>query len=102
MTAVSLGAVQLAALAAIAASADGLTVAALTTAMGRGETARKSVNQAVRGLAGKGCVHVVRYERRMGNAAAVWGASTTGLAALEAEAARAGAGGRAGENGTAS
>ena len=83
MTAISLGGVQRAALTALAESGDGLTIAALTAALGRPPKDRASVDQAVQGLWRKGCARVYRYERRRGPATAVWGPSSTGLAVLE-------------------
>ncbi len=79
--AVTLGPVSGAALKVIAAAEDGITVTALARAAGM---TRGSADAAIRVLDRHGCVRVLRHEKRTGKRAAVYGASTTGLAALEA------------------
>ena len=79
----TLGAVQRPVLAALAAAGDGLTVAALAAQMGRDD--KSTVRQAVRLLARKGYVRVLRTERRWGPPASVWAASTAGRKAIAAE-----------------
>jgi hypothetical protein len=70
-------------LAALAAAGDGgLTVAALTEAIGRPPDQRTRVDRAIHGLAGRGYVRVLTRIRRVGVPAAVWGVTTAGRAAL--------------------
>ena len=67
---------------AVLAEADGLTVTALTAAMGRPPEGRQAVDQAIRVLDWNGCVRVLTRIRGAGVPAAVWGLTTTGRAVL--------------------
>ena len=69
-------------LAILAASPDGLTIAALTAALGRPPEDRTAVDQAIRGLDRRGYVRVLTRQPRHGAYAAVWGITTAGRAAL--------------------
>lgn len=69
-------------LAALAAADDGLTIAALTEAIGRPYEQRTAVDQAIRALANHGYVRVLTRLRRTGSPAAVWVATSAGRAVL--------------------
>jgi len=69
-------------LAALADAADGLTVLALTEAIGRPPEQRTAVDQAIRALAGRGCVRILTRLRRTGKPTAVWVITTAGRAVL--------------------
>jgi predicted transcriptional regulator len=77
----ALGPVQVAALAAVAASDDGMTVAEVAEHLGREP---RDIHKAFRGLRDKACLEVLAYRRGAGVASAVWRATTTGRKALAA------------------
>jgi len=81
----SLGPVQVAALAVLAA-ADGMTGTEVAEHLGRDP---RSIHQATRGLCDKGCIRVLTRRPAVGVSPAVWVATTTGRKALAAHQQRA-------------
>lgn len=84
-----LGPVQIPALEALADAWSGLTIADVAALL---EIPRASADSAVRLLERSGCARIAGHQKRAGRAAAVYVASTAGLAALKA--ARTAGGGR--------
>lgn len=76
----ALGPAQRQALEVLAAAPGGLTIAGVAARL---DVPRKSVDTAVRHLERHGRARIAGHEKRAGRAAAVYVASTTGLAALE-------------------
>lgn len=72
-----------AAVLAVLAEADGLTVNALTAALGRPPEQRTAVDQAIRVLDRHGYVRVLTRIRGAGVPAAVWVVTTTGRTVLD-------------------
>ena len=71
-------------LAVLAEAGDGgLTINALTEALGRPPEQRTAVDQAIRALDRNGCVRVLTRIRGAGPPASVWGITTTGRKAHE-------------------